>query len=339
MARAFGTPHCVAQFRQNIKDFKVEETLSFEPTGTGQHWLVQVEKINNNTQWTAQTLARFVGVRTRDVGYAGLKDRRAQVLQWFSVPAGKGAEPKWSSLVDDGIRVVQHHRHKSKLRRGAIKHNAFEILVHMVEGEVAEIEQRALHIDQEGVPNYFGNQRFGNDGSNLSGARQWFVKEQVPRPRLRGLYLSAARSLIFNQILSQRVLDCSWSSPLLGDRMILQGSRSHFHVTELDQILYDRTAEHDIHPSGALWGAGELGVTHEVAELEKEVAGRFDVFAQGLVRNKLEQERRALRVRPERLKVTSDTPHSVSLEFELPTGSFATSVLRELFRSPGQEGV
>lgn len=337
LARAFGEPIVAGEIKRNPGDFKVEEFLSFEPEGAGEHWLVQLKKVDHNTPWVASALAKFAGVSPKHVGYAGLKDRKAETIQWYSVPAANS--PVWADFDMAGVQLLQTVRHRAKLKPGALTLNRFEITIHLQGSGPDEVKARAHHIAQEGVPNYFGEQRFGREASNLRNAAAWFSGGRAPKYQHKGLCISAARSLLFNQILSQRVLQGNWSLPIPGDRMVLDGSRSHFHVEHTDQTLFDRAAAHDIHPSGAMWGKGEPETTESVYDLELSVASRYPVLRDGLADLKLRQERRSLRVRPRNLTINCSDDRTCVLGFDLPPGTYATSVLREVIRVPTMDQV
>lgn len=335
LSHAFGTPLSEGIIRQTPEDFLVSERLSFEPTGSGEHTLVELEKRDANTQWVAKKLAAYCDVPIRDVGFAGLKDRHAITTQWFSVLIGpRRKEPDWASFSSEGVKLLSWMKHNRKLRRGALSSNSFKIRVVDIRGDVEEVRARCAHVAQEGVPNYFGLQRFGNNGSNLTGAWSWFEGSAKPKGRAqRGFYLSAARSFLFNRILTQRVMDHSWNSLLSGDVATLSGSNSRFLVANLDDELLSRVLKFDISASGALWGAGDLSSEGAVNELEWTAVKGFPHYVNGLTDNGLRQERRTLRVRPEafRIEVIDQT---AMLEFELPPGAFATAVLREIVCVP-----
>lgn len=330
LSRAFGTPLASGIIRQKPEDFLIFERLSFEPTDTGEHTLVEIEKSSANTQWVAKQLAVYCDVPARDVGFAGLKDRHAIATQWFSVLIGRRKEPDWPSFSPEGVKMVSWVKHSRKLRRGALSANRFKIRVVDIRGDLEEVRARCNHVAQEGVPNYFGLQRFGNNGSNLHGAWSWFEGKAKPKGRAqRSFYLSAARSFLFNRILAQRVMDRSWNNLLRGDVAMLSGSNSHFLVQDLDDELLSRVVEFDISPSAALWGAGNLPSRDTVAELERLAVKDFGYYVKGLTEHGLRQERRSLRVRPEAFRI-GVRDQDAMLEFELPPGAFATAVLREI---------
>ncbi len=330
LSRAFGEPALRGQIRRCPSDFRVTEIPSVTPDGQGEHLLLRVEKTAANTDWVAGQLARALGIRQRDIGYAGRKDRHAVSTQWFSAWL-PGTEPDaWRSRLPPGIVVLEQHRHGRKLRVGALSGNRFAIVVRGLDDETGLLEQRAQHVAAEGVPNYFGPQRFGREGANLVAASRMFQDTRWRKgARKRGMLLSAARAFLFNAVLERRVAMGSWNSLLDGDVASLDGSRSVFAVAEVDEALRERVVRMDIHPSGPMWGQGELMSAGQVADLERDMASRHQLFAKGLEAAGLTQSRRSLRMPVSDLEVQREV-RAAEIRFVLPAGGFATSVLREL---------
>ncbi len=334
LPHALGGPPLHGVLRQAPQDFQVDEVLGFEPDGEGEHALLQVRKTGINTEDVVRRIARHAGVQPRDIGYCGLKDRNAVATQWLSVGLAGGPEPDWTVLDDAGLKVLSASRHRRKLRRGTARGNRFRIRVGEISGDWMLATERLAAMAAAGVPNYFGEQRFGRGYGNLERAEYLFRGElKRVRPHLRGLYLSAARSQVFNEILGRRVDEGSWSRILPGDVMQLEGSRSWFAIAEPDEDSLRRNQELDIHPTGPLWGKGELPCTGLVAELEQVTAERFGVWCRGLENFGLKQERRALRLRVAELEYAGGEG-ALDLTFRLPAGAFATTAIRELLSYP-----
>ncbi len=331
LAYALGKPVASGVIRTQPEDFQVDEELGFELTGEGEHVCLHIRKRNANTDFIAKQIARLAGVKNMDVSYAGLKDRHAVTTQWFSVYLSSKPEPDWSQLNSDEVEVIEVKRHNRKLRRGSLKGNHFKLVVRDLQGDSSSLEQRLQTISSTGVPNYFGEQRFGRD--NLAKATGMFKAEfKVKDRNKRSMYLSAARSAIFNELLSRRVAAANWNQALVGDVMMLDGSHSVFSAETVDDEIKRRAAEFDIHPTGPLWGRGRLASTADAQQLEQQCADNFTLFCDGLEKAGMKQERRALRLPVGKLEWQLDN-NSLSLSFFLSSGSYATSVLRELIVS------
>lgn len=332
MPRGCGAPLGSALMRARAEDFRVDEVLGFEPDGEGEHLLIQVRKREANTHWVAGQLARLAGLAPKDVGYAGLKDRHADTTQWFTLPLGGRPEPDWSGLEQHQVEVTRAHRHRRKLRRGALRGNRFRILLRELEADRPLLEARLEALRVTGMPNYFGEQRFGRDYQNLRRFDEFLAnrRRRIDR-QLRGLLISAGRSQLFNEVLAARIERGCWDTPLPGDFFMLDGSsRSGFPGEAGDAALKARCQSRDIHPSGPLWGRGRAPVNGEVAELEQAVLAPFAAWRDGLEHLGLMQERRALRVRLDDLEWRFPAQRELELSFFLPAGSYATALLREL---------
>lgn len=329
--RAHGESVLSARIRSVPEDFSVDEIDAFAASGAGEHLLLTVEKRGMNTAFAAKRIAAWAGVAESAIGYAGLKDRHALTRQRFSVWIPKKIAPDIDALQSDDLRVLEHAWHSRKLPRGALAGNRFVLTLREVEGDMAAIEARLNAIAERGVPNYFGEQRFGRGGDNVSKALSLFAGRRVAREE-RGYLLSAARSELFNRVLDARVGAKCWDAGLDGEVWVLDGSRSVFGPEPWNNALAERLARFDIHPSGPLWGRGELRTQAdaralELATLEDE---HLRALREGLERAGMDQERRALRLRPDGLAF--DWPESgvLRLRFALPAGCYATTVLAEL---------
>ena len=316
-ARAHGDPLFSALIRSRPEDFDVTEELGFEFSGDGEHDYLFVEKTSANTEWVSLQLAGHADVPARDVGYAGLKDRYAVTRQWFSVP--RWNSPDWNLHEVAGARLLEQARHNRKLRRGAHQSNRFRIVLRGELPAAAELEQRLTRINAKGVPNYFGKQRFGRGGANIALAEQWAEGKRLPRHK-RSFAISAARSYLFNQELDERVREGTWNQLLAGDIANLDGSGSIFAVTEPDAELIRRCLEMDVHPTGALLGEGST---------PSSVTAGHEGWLKALNNARVKPARRSLRLRIADLE-WSASEDGLRLEFALPRGAFATSVLCEI---------
>jgi len=328
--RAHGLPLFAATLRRHAQDFEVTEELGFEPSGDGEHDFLFVEKTGINTEWLARQLAKFAAVPAKDVGYSGLKDRHAVTRQWFSVP--RWNKPDWDNFRLDAVRIVEQTRNARKLRRGTHQSNRFRIVLRrppkgsepfggesLQKGSDPFGEERLRKIREEGVPNYFGEQRFGHGGSNVALADQWAAGRRLPRHK-RSIAISSARSYLFNELLASRVADNAWNTLVPGDVANLDGSGSVFAVDVPDEVLHARCRMLDIHPTALLWGDG--------AAADAAPPGH-DAWLLALANARVQPARRSLRLRVLDLQWQLGED-SLTLNFGLTRGAFATSVIREL---------
>jgi tRNA pseudouridine13 synthase len=332
--RAFGPSLSSGILRTQPDDFVVEEDLGFTPAGTGQHVLLKVRKRDANTQWVARELSRICRCRPMDVGFAGLKDRRAVAIQWFTVPRSSQSLEAWSTVKTPEFEVLEAHAHTRKLPRGALAGNGFVIRVRDVTVTDQQLADRLDLIAHRGVPNYFGPQRFGRQGANLARIADGLRSLRMPE---RGFVLSAARSLIFNSVLAERVRDESWDRMEAGDVANLDGRGSVFAVDAVDETLVERCSKLDIHPTGPMWGRGKPTSQGRVLGLESRVGAHLPEPTALVEEAGVEQERRSLRLSVRNLKWSRE-PDAVVLRFRLMRGSFATMVIREIFDAVSADG-
>jgi tRNA pseudouridine13 synthase len=332
--RAHGAAVLSARIRAVPEDFTVEEIDAFAPSGAGEHLLLTVRKRGMNTAHAARRIASWAGVAESAIGYAGLKDRHALTTQRFSVWLPKRVAPETSALAfadeRESIEVLDAAWHARKLPRGALVGNRFVLTLREVAGDAEAIDARLRAIAARGVPNFFGEQRFGRGGGNVDKALAMFAGRRVKREE-RGHLLSAARSVLFNRVLEERVRRDAWDLGLDGEVWMLDGSRSVFGPEPWSEALAARLEAFDIHPTGPLWGRGALrsaGLARacEEAALAGEEAMRLRA---GLETAGLNQERRSLRLRPDGMRAAQPSPDVLELRFSLPPGCYATSVLAE----------
>jgi tRNA pseudouridine13 synthase len=196
LPRAHGAAPLTAELRRTPDDFRVDEILGYDADGEGEgeHALLWVEKRDANTDWVARELARFAGVPPLNVGYAGLKDRHAVTRQAFTVQLAGKLDPDWSAFPHAEVKVLASTRHKRKLKRGALRGNRFVLVLRDVRGERTRAEEVLQAIATRGVPNYFGEQRFGHEGGNVAQARAMFTGRRVDRDKRSILLLALISS-------------------------------------------------------------------------------------------------------------------------------------------------
>jgi tRNA pseudouridine13 synthase len=300
-----------ATLKRLNEDFIVTEVPPQLPAGEGEHVWLDIEKNGANTAFVAQQLAAAAGVEEVAVGYAGLKDRHAITRQWFSVHLPKGETPDLTLLRHPEFKVLGQGRHLKKLRPGDLQGNRFRIVLRDVAGDRDAIEANLAAVAAQGVPNYFGAQRFGHDGGNVEQGRAMLAREiRVRHPKKKGLYLSAVRSFVFNEVLALRIRQGLWGQALPGDVMDEAGR-----------------------PTGPLWGRGRVSTTDQAQALENGVAERHATLCDGMEHAGLDQERRALVAIPADMAWEWPQADQLVLTFFLRAGNYATSVLGEILRT------
>lgn len=329
-AYADGRPGVTARFRRHVEDFVVEERLGWEPGGGGEHLYLLIRKRGISTAEAVKRVAACAGVPLRQVSHSGLKDRQGICTQWLSIQLPGREDPDLSPLEGDELTVLRQIRNARRLRVGSHAGNHFRLVLRDVLDPDGQWGHRLERVRREGVPNYFGEQRFGRD--NPSQVAAWFRGDFRPRGRTqRGLLLSTARALLFNRLLSHRVAEDNWNRRLTGDVMMLEGSNSHFSSAgEGAERLDERLASGDIHPTGPLWGRGTLPTEAAARQLEQSLREDSPLLCRGLEERGLAMQRRSLRLPVTNLACERDGESTIVLRFTLPTGAYATSVLREL---------
>lgn len=299
--------------KQYNQDFKVTEIPLAMPTTeeTDEHIWLYIEKNGANTAWIAKRLAELAQVKEMDVGYAGMKDRHSISRQWFSIYLPRVDAPDFSQLNDDEMVVITQTRSNKKIRRGDLLGNHFEIRLRNIQGDKSLIEANLEQVKALGVPNYFGQQRFGHDGNNIESGRAMLAGEiRVKQRNKKSIYLSAIRSLLFNEVLAARINQGLWGQVVEGDQL-----------NEYNAV------------TGPLWGRGRSATTANALAIEQAIIDKYATLADGLEHAGLKQERRALVSTPEHLNwqwETSGDEEHLLLSFALPAGQYATSVLQEL---------
>lgn len=319
-----------AIFGASPEDFQVEELLGFTPSAEGEHCLLWVEKCGLSSNEAAGLIAQQLGIRKRLVSHCGLKDRNAITRQWFSVHLPGQESPVAQQWEIEGLRVLDVTRNGRKLRRGVHAGNRFKIRLRQCNFDARATAERWRGICEHGVPNYFGQQRFGRDGNNVDKARALMRGEMKVRDRLlRGLFLSAARSEIFNAVVAARIINETWATPLDGE---VYGFADNHSIILPEKQRGDESARfsaHQLELTAPLWGAGELQSASAVLELERSIVDQHADLCEGLKEFGLRQQRRVMRLRP--IETSAQWQgRDLVLGFDLPKGTYATTVLSEL---------
>ena len=324
------------RIRRRPEDFRVDEVPLYAAAGTGAHTFVRVEKRLRTTEQVARELARAAGVRPRDVGYAGRKDRVAVTTQWLSVP---GLDPGHAlELSLEGARVLEAVRHPHKLRTGQLRGNRFDILVHGVDADLhAVVAERLEGVLARGLENRFGAQRFGRDGQNLERASRLLRGGgSAPRGRETRFLWSALQAAVFNAVLAGRPAPPDVLLP--GDVAVRHDSGGLFVVDDTAAEAA-RARAFEISPTGPIFGTREIAPVGEVAARERAVLEAHGIDPDDLPRPRgvrLRGARRPLRVRPTEASLTR-IGADLRLRFTLPPGSYATVLIETLLGAAPDE--
>ena len=320
-------PKQTALLKAECADFVVKEQLGYDMSGDGEFVAVKVRKTDCNTLFVGEQLAKFAGISARNMSYAGLKDRKAVTEQWFSLQMPGQPTPDFSQFSLEGVEILEVTRHQRKIRIGSLQGNHFEILLRNAE-ETDELKVRLDFLAKNGFPNYFTEQRFGRDGNNLTQALRWANGEiNVKDRNKRSFYLSAARSEIFNLIVSKRMeLDLA-QQILVGDVLQLNGSHSWFVVDESEDLaqLQQRLAQQDVLLTAPLIGEEEKSAV----DFEHEIFAQHQALFPLMRQERMKAARRPILMQPQQFQWQFE-PNGLRLKFYLPAGSYATALIREL---------
>ena len=349
-AYVLGRPEHRARIKQHHDDFVVAETLGFEPSGDGEHLMLLVEKYGQSTREAARKISQILAIDERDVGYSGMKDRRARTRQWYSARVAQLSEGISARFEEAGLDILRLERNYRKLRIGSHKSNQFQLVLRGFSGCAQDFERRLQLLEASGAPNYFGSQRYGRELSNLPKAlamlrqpeEQGHVRHKLRKTR--SILFSAARAYVFNQLLSRRIRGGHWSTYVEGDVLNLDKTKRFFTVSfnSWNQDLVNRLESLDIHLTGMLPGKpgsnNRYATRGIAADMERLVCKDFSEIVNGLARWGVEEGRRPLRFRIERLGWHWLDSETLELSFSLPTGAYATSLLRELCQVEDSSG-
>jgi tRNA pseudouridine13 synthase len=326
-----GLPGVGGRIKVHPQDFDVEEIPAYEPSGAGDHLYLWIEKTDLGAEYFVRQVARRLNIPNREVGTAGLKDRRAVTRQWISVPGA--CEPALSQLGGDGVRVLRVSRHTNKLKPGHLKGNRFRILIRDASPSI-EITPVLDRIRTHGLPNLYGPQRFGRDGetARLGMALLKGEPTNVRNPFLRKLALSAAQSQLFNAYLSRRMADGLFRTVLSGDVMAKWPAGGMFTAEDVaaEQARFDRR---EIVTAGPMYGRKTFPAKGDAAEREAKV-----LEAAGLSRSSFDGfGKLVMGTRRHNLVYIDDLSaiwesEGLRLTFTLPAGSYATVLLREVMK-------
>ena len=318
-------PGSGGRIREVLEDFTVEEVPLYLPEGSGSHAYARVEKRGLTTRDLVLALLRQ-GLKEKEIGVAGLKDKYAVTTQWLSVPNRHAAA--LAALAElDGVTVLETSRHRNKLGIGHLRGNRFSVRVRggdpVAAAAVLEVLKTA------GVPNYFGPQRFGRFGTNAVDGLNLIRGEHVPGGhRLKRFFLSALQSLLFNRMLSVRLERGLYGSVVQGDWAKKRETGGVF-VVEDAEGEQPRAERGDISATLPLYGKKVKVSGFDAGVLEAETLAYFGLRWSDFTARK--GSRRPSRIFLDDVVLTPKDD-GYTLAFTLQKGSFATSVLREVMK-------
>ena len=320
-------PKQTALLKAECADFVVKENLGYSMAGDGEFVAVRVRKTDANTLFVGEKLTQFARISARNMSYAGLKDRRAVTEQWFSLQMPGKTTPDFGDFQLEGIEILEVTRHNRKIRTGSLDGNYFDILLRNAM-ETDDLKVRLENLSKFGFPNYFTEQRFGRDGHNLTQALRWAKGEiQVKDRKKRSFYLSAARSEVFNLVVSERLKQGVANRVLPNDIVQLSGSHSWFVADEKEDlnVLQLRLEQGDLQLTAPL-----IGETAQPAcSLENDIVQQHQDIVNLMKQERLKPARRPLLMKPKDFNWPCEET-GLRLKFYLPAGSYATALVREL---------
>jgi len=319
------------------EDFLVDEVPAYAASGKGEHQYVQVQKRLLTTPELVRRLAKAVGMNERDVGYAGLKDKYAVTTQWLSLATKTAISPELP--LGEGVTILAVTRHDNKLRTGHLLGNRFTItLVGVHEQAFERASQIAARLRGNGLPNYFGAQRFGHAGRNLPDALSWLARGGRGRNRFeQKLFPSVIQSELFNRYLSARVA-LGTDRLLNGEVVRLEGAGAMFRVDDLEKEQ-PRFGARDLHLTGPMLGPKMRPAAADALALEQRLTaelGLDEPMLGALGREAPGTRRDLFAPLPDLViePVTDRAEPALRLSFTLPAGGYATEVLRQLTHEP-----
>ena len=320
-------PKQTALLKAECADFVVKENLGYSMAGDGEFVAVRVRKTDANTLFVGEKLTQFARISARNMSYAGLKDRRAVTEQWYCLQLPGKTTPDFGDFQLEGIEILEVTRHNRKIRTGSLDGNYFDILLRNAM-ETDDLKVRLENLSKFGFPNYFTEQRFGRDGHNLTQALRWAKGEiQVKDRKKRSFYLSAARSEVFNLVVSERLKQGVANRVLPNDIVQLSGSHSWFVADEKEDlnVLQLRLEQGDLQLTAPLIGE----TVQPACSLENDIVQQHQDIVNLMKQERLKPARRPLLMKPKDFNWQFEET-GLRLKFYLPAGSYATALVREL---------
>ncbi len=331
-------PAIGGRLKERVEDFVVHEIPAYEPSGEGPHYYLRVEKRHVDGRSMIEAIAEHFGVGTGDVGTAGIKDRRAITRQWVSLPAQQVRRPpREGEAVGEGIEILATSRHRNKLRTGHLRGNRFSVRLRetslRAEALKEAVEKVATVVSSQGMPNYFGEQRFGDGGKNLEVGWRWLRDGVKPKGRfMQKMVASAVQSEVFNRVLARRLVEGTWKEAIDGDIFEKVDTGGRFWIDRREREETQRRLETGaIAITGPMPGSKEGLARKSAGALEREVVEEMGLKAEYFERfgRRGRGTRRPMTAYVDGLSWELEEEGVVRFDFGLPAGSYATVLLRE----------
>jgi tRNA pseudouridine13 synthase len=323
-------PGTGGQIRTELEDFQVIERPAYPLSGEGEHLYVWLEKRGNTTKFIMDAIRDQLNIKQKDIGVAGLKDRHAVTKQWISIP--RKFESRLEGLKLEGLKILETNYHGNKLGVGHLRGNTFKLRVRDALPNALENARAIIvRLEQFGVPNYFGPQRFGNTGRNAERGLELVKDGRMRGPEgipLKRFLIGSLQSLLFNHYVRLRFERGVLDAMLEGD--VAKKHETGGMFTVADAALESPRAKNlEISATGPLYGKKVMPALSESRALEDEVLAAFELTWEGF-KNRT-GSRRITRVKLENLELEA-ADGGFWISFDLPKGSFATVVLREIMK-------
>jgi tRNA pseudouridine13 synthase len=316
--------------------FQVEEILPYAACGEGEHVFATLRRKMWNTADVAAELARCFGLKSMDVGWGGRKDKQAVTTQTFSLhlPMSMDLSEVGARLAGLPFEILDLQRHRNKIKTGHVAANRFRILLSQVAPSALEPARAiAAAIQRQGLPNFYGEQRFGIQMANIDRGLHLLDRRRPVRGKQDDFLVSALQSALFNLWLAERMRRGQYHTLLAGDVAQKTDTGGLFVVQDLTEASL-RFAQGAIAYTGPMFGAKMMAATDSAGQYETALSEAFGLDADALKRLKAPGSRRRASLGIEDLAVEPDD-QGLLFTFTLPPGAYATIVLREFMRTPG----
>jgi len=319
------------------EDFIVDEIPAYEASGSGEHLFIHLTKTGITTKEVQKALAKIFNTKRNEVEFAGIKDKHAIASQYFSVWLYNEQDPELVYKLEDEfpVRINSFKFHQRKLKKGHLHGNQFNIKIREPEIDldealkrITEIKEKAIH---PGIPNFYGDQRFGIEGDNPQQGLEILKGERkVKNKWLRQFLLASFQSYLFNYYLAKRIREGLFNEIMPGDIAKKHETGGIFIVDDpkTEQKRFDNK---EICFTGPMFGKKMTQAKDKAFDFENSILEEYEITSEELKKAKLTGTRRAGIILPS--IETMKEEDGIRIKFRLPKGSFATIVLREIMKN------